>query len=88
MGVVASRALLSTVEESTSRQGLLGMMPADLAARSMALESWLAPAELDVAGVVLVWAEREEGASRGWIGRKDPVPVAEEFERMEKEQTC
>lgn len=39
MGVVASRALLSTVEESTSRQGLLGMMPADLAARSMAPES-------------------------------------------------
>lgn len=64
------------------------MIPADLAARSMALESWLAAAELDADGEALDWRGREEGARRVWIGRKDPVPVAEELERMEKEQTC
>lgn len=65
------------------------MMPADFAARSMALESWLAAAvELGAAGGTLETRGRGFGARRVWIGRKDPVPVAEEFERMEKEQTC
>ena len=36
MGVVGSRALSSTEGEFSSRQGLPGMIPADLAARSMA----------------------------------------------------
>lgn len=88
MGVVASRVLLSTEGEFNSRQGLPGMIPADLAARSMALESWLVVAELDAAGEAFDRGGREEGARRVWIGRKDPVPVAEELERMEKEQTC
>lgn len=64
------------------------MMPADLAARSMALESGLAAVELGGAEEALDIRGRGEGARRVWIGRKDPVPVAEEFERMEKEQTC
>lgn len=38
MGVVVSRVLLSTEGEFSSRQGLPGMIPADLAARSMAPE--------------------------------------------------
>lgn len=79
---------MSTEGEFSSRQGLPGMIPADLAARSMALESWLAAAELDAAGEALDRVGREEGARRVWIGRKDPVPVAEELERMEKEHTC
>lgn len=88
MGVVASRVPLSTAGEFSSRQGLPGMIPADLAARSIALESWLDAAELDVAGEALDRRGRGGGARRVWIGRNDPVPVAEELERMEKEQTC
>lgn len=87
-GVVASKALSSTAGGSSSRQGLPGIMPADFAARPMALERWFAAALLDAAGDGLGRTEREEGVNRGWIGRKDPVPVAEELDRMEKEQTC
>lgn len=86
--MVASTVLLWTVGDSSSGQGLPGMMPADFAARSMALESWLADPELGPAGETLDIRGREGGVRRVWIGRKDPVPVAEELERIEKEQTC
>lgn len=87
IGVVFSRALFSTGEEFSSGQALPGMMPAVLAARSMALDSVVVVDEPETAGA-LDMRGRGAGVRRVWIGRKEPVPVAEEFERIEKEQTC
>lgn len=87
MGAVLSRGLVSTGDEVNSGQGLPGMIPADLAAKSIALDSVVVVEVLE-AGGNLDTEGLGAGVRRVWIGRNDPVPVAEEFERMEKEHTC
>lgn len=86
IGVVLSRGLVSTGDDFNSAHVLPGMIPADLAAISIALES-VEVEELETAGN-LDTAGLGAVVRRVCIGRNDPVPVADEFERIENEQTC
>lgn len=70
---------------SRTGRGLPGMMPALLAARSIAL----ARGPVACGGRTLGTIGRDTAAlaREDWTGRKEPLPVTEEFDRMEKEQT-
>lgn len=80
-----SGEMLDKPSASMMGRGLPGRMPALFAAKSIALARGL-----------VVWGGRALGTigrdtaallRADWMGRKEPLPVMEELDRMEKEQT-
>lgn len=70
---------------SRTGRGLPGMMPALWAAKSMALARW--PAAWGGRALGTMGRDRAALVREDWMGRNEPLPVTEEFDRMEKEQT-
>lgn len=61
------------------------MMPALVAAKSTALARW--PVAWGGRTLGMIGRDRAALVREDWMGRNEPLPVMEELDRMEKEQT-